>query len=71
VSCRPGGRIFKGETFFVAAERKLKEETGLTSSVPTTVLGFYNTLFPTRCVHQKHNAAYNLDGVEKQHSCFI
>eukprot|EP00551_Chaetoceros_affinis_P010695 CAMPEP_0203675732 /NCGR_PEP_ID=MMETSP0090-20130426/21941_1 /ASSEMBLY_ACC=CAM_ASM_001088 /TAXON_ID=426623 /ORGANISM="Chaetoceros affinis, Strain CCMP159" /LENGTH=254 /DNA_ID=CAMNT_0050542041 /DNA_START=61 /DNA_END=825 /DNA_ORIENTATION=- len=56
----PGGRLYKGETFFDGALRKVKEETGLdttsTNSDGTTstnvirpiqVLGFYNTFFPT------------------------
>jgi len=38
----PGGRIYKGETFFDAAIRKVKEETGLIGK-PIQVLGFYNT----------------------------
>jgi len=42
----PGGRIYKGETFFDAAIRKVKEETGLIGK-PIQVLGFYNTFFDT------------------------
>mmetsp|Transcript_27821 Transcript_27821/g.39820 ORF Transcript_27821/g.39820 Transcript_27821/m.39820 type:complete len:237 (+) Transcript_27821:45-755(+) len=42
----PGGRIYKGETFFDAAVRKTKEETGLNGK-PIQILGFYNTFFPT------------------------
>jgi hypothetical protein len=38
----PGGRIYKGETFFDAAIRKTKEETGLKGK-PIQILGFYNT----------------------------
>jgi ADP-ribose pyrophosphatase YjhB (NUDIX family) len=38
----PGGRIHKGETFFDAAFRKVKEETGLHGK-PLQVLGVYNT----------------------------
>ena len=43
----PGGRLFKGETFFDGAVRKAKEETGLDDVKPIQVLGFYNTFFPT------------------------
>jgi colanic acid biosynthesis protein WcaH len=42
----PGGRIFRGETFFAAAVRKAREETGLEAQ-PLGVLGVYNTFFPT------------------------
>ena len=42
----PGGRMFKGETFFTAALRKCKTETGLTGNC-IQVLGVYNTFFPT------------------------
>jgi len=43
----PGGRLLKGETFFAAAERKAREETGLTAVKPIQVLGVWNTFFPT------------------------
>ena len=43
----PGGRLFKGETFFDGAIRKAREETGLQDVEPVQVLGFYNTFFPT------------------------
>lgn len=43
----PGGRLWKGETFFDAAIRKAKEETGLSNVKPIQVLGVWNTLFPT------------------------
>ena len=43
----PGGRLWKGETFFDAAIRKAKEETGLTNVKPIQVLGIWNTFFPT------------------------
>ena len=43
----PGGRLFKGETFFDGAVLKAKEETGLTHVEPVQILGFYNTFFPT------------------------
>lgn len=43
----PGGRMFKGETFFSCAIRKAREETGLDNVRPIQVLGFYNTFFPT------------------------
>uniref|UniRef100_A0A7S1G188 Nudix hydrolase domain-containing protein n=1 Tax=Corethron hystrix TaxID=216773 RepID=A0A7S1G188_9STRA len=42
----PGGRIFKGETFFAAALRKTKDETGIDGRA-IQMLGFYNTFFPT------------------------
>ena len=42
-----GGRLLKGETFFAAAIRKAKEETGLTDARPVQVLGVWNTFFPT------------------------
>jgi len=43
----PGGRLLKGETFFAAATRKAREETGLTAVQPIQVLGVWNTFFPT------------------------
>jgi len=43
----PGGRLFKGETFFDGAVRKAREETGLVDVEPVQILGFYNTFFPT------------------------
>lgn len=43
----PGGRLLKGETFFDAAIRKTRGETGLTQVKPIQVLGFWNTFFPT------------------------
>jgi len=45
----PGGRMFKGETFFDTAIRKMKEETGIHESKAKAVqiLGTYNTMFPT------------------------
>ena len=43
----PGGRLLKGETFFAAATRKAREETGLTAVRPVQVLGVWNTFFPT------------------------
>jgi colanic acid biosynthesis protein WcaH len=43
----PGGRLLKGETFFDAAIRKAKQETGLTQVKPIQVLGVWNTFFPT------------------------
>lgn len=42
----PGGRMYKGESFFDTARRKLEDETGLKNGVPTQVLGCYNTFFP-------------------------
>ena len=43
----PGGRLFRGETFFDAAIRKTREETGLSGARPIQILGFWNTFFPT------------------------
>ena len=43
----PGGRLLKGETFFAAASRTAKEETGLENVNPIQVLGVWNTFFPT------------------------
>lgn len=43
----PGGRLLKGETFFAAAVRKAKQETGLDNVRPVQVLGIWNTFFPT------------------------
>mmetsp|Transcript_15842 Transcript_15842/g.31526 ORF Transcript_15842/g.31526 Transcript_15842/m.31526 type:complete len:257 (-) Transcript_15842:1779-2549(-) len=42
----PGGRMYKGESFFKAALRKCKEETGL-SGTAIQVLGVFNSFFPT------------------------
>mmetsp|Transcript_5081 Transcript_5081/g.7362 ORF Transcript_5081/g.7362 Transcript_5081/m.7362 type:complete len:115 (+) Transcript_5081:334-678(+) len=41
--------MLKGETFFDAAKRKAKGETGLDASIirPIQVLGVWNTFFPT------------------------
>lgn len=41
----PGGRILKGESFFEAAQRKCKEELGITITAKK-VLGIYNLFFP-------------------------
>jgi len=45
----PGGRMFKGETFFDTAMRKMREEIGIDESNAEAVqiLGIYNTMFPT------------------------
>jgi colanic acid biosynthesis protein WcaH len=43
----PGGRLLKGETFFDAARRKARDETGLSAVRPVLVLGVWNTFFPT------------------------
>lgn len=43
----PGGRLLKGETFFAAAVRKAKQETGISDVKPVQVLGVWNTFFPT------------------------
>jgi ADP-ribose pyrophosphatase YjhB (NUDIX family) len=47
----PGGRMFKSETFFDTATRKILDETGLRGSSnwsvrPVTVLNVWNTFFP-------------------------
>lgn len=43
----PGGRLLKGETFFDAARRKARDETGITNVTCIQVLGVWNTFFPT------------------------
>jgi hypothetical protein len=43
----PGGRLLKGETFFDAAIRKAKQETGIDGVKPIQILGLWNTFFPT------------------------
>jgi ADP-ribose pyrophosphatase YjhB (NUDIX family) len=45
----PGGRLLKGETFFQAALRKARQETGLAPHVlrAIQIIGVYNTFFPT------------------------
>lgn len=40
----PGGRVYKHETFYAAAVRKTKEETGVLAE-PLGVLGVFNTFF--------------------------
>lgn len=44
----PGGRLVKGETFFAAAKRKARQETGIAPELvtPIQVLGVWNTFFP-------------------------
>jgi len=44
----PGGRMFKGETFFDTALRKVRDETGITSfeAKAVQILGTWNTFFP-------------------------
>lgn len=39
--------MYRGETFFDAAVRKTREETGLSGARPIQILGFWNTFFPT------------------------
>lgn len=43
----PGGRMLKGETFFDAAKRKARGETGISDVTCVQVLGIWNTFFPT------------------------
>lgn len=43
----PGGRLLKGETFFAAAKRKARDETGIDEVRCVQVLGVWNTFFPT------------------------
>eukprot|EP00596_Hydrurales_sp_CCMP1899_P004475 CAMPEP_0119036436 /NCGR_PEP_ID=MMETSP1177-20130426/4144_1 /TAXON_ID=2985 /ORGANISM="Ochromonas sp, Strain CCMP1899" /LENGTH=233 /DNA_ID=CAMNT_0006996307 /DNA_START=94 /DNA_END=792 /DNA_ORIENTATION=- len=47
----PGGRIFKGETFYDTAIRKIRDETGNKNAIvtPLGVLGVWNTFFPDSC----------------------
>uniref|UniRef100_A0A7R9U4V7 Nudix hydrolase domain-containing protein n=1 Tax=Pinguiococcus pyrenoidosus TaxID=172671 RepID=A0A7R9U4V7_9STRA len=42
----PGGRMFKGETFFDTAVRKIKEEAGIDCKAEK-VLGVWNAFYPT------------------------
>lgn len=44
----PGGRMFRGETFFDTAVRKIKDETGQKSAAvtPQGVVTVWNTFFP-------------------------
>lgn len=44
----PGGRLLKGETFFAAAVRKIREETGNPTAdvVPIGIINVWNTFFP-------------------------
>lgn len=41
----PGGRIYKGESFFHAAVGKCKQELGIVVE-PKKILGVYSTIFP-------------------------
>lgn len=41
----PGGRIYKGESFFDAAQRKCKEEINL-EVLPISIIDVYTTIFP-------------------------
>lgn len=45
----PGGRMFRGETFFETAVRKVRDETGYKSAAVKTVgvIDVWNTFFPT------------------------
>lgn len=76
----PGGRLFKGESFFSCAERKCREELGITIQ-PVAQLGTYSTYFeksawgcPTHtintvilaCITADNNAIY-LDGAHKSY----
>jgi colanic acid biosynthesis protein WcaH len=53
----PGGRMFKGETFFDAAVRKVRDETGDKdiTVVPRDILGVWNTFFPDSSWDTKEN----------------
>jgi len=44
----PGGRLLRGETFYVAAIRKIRDETGnpLAKVVPRGIVNVWNTFFP-------------------------
>lgn len=44
----PGGRMFRGETFFQAAVRKISDETGSDARChrPVSVVQVWNTFFP-------------------------
>lgn len=44
----PGGRMFRGETFFTTALRKIRDETGQQDAdiTPIAVLQVWNTFFP-------------------------
>lgn len=44
----PGGRMFKGETFFNTAARKLRDETGSSSMeiISQEIISVWNTFFP-------------------------
>jgi ADP-ribose pyrophosphatase YjhB (NUDIX family) len=44
----PGGRMFKGETFFATAIRKIRDETGDKDArvTPTGLINTWNTFFP-------------------------
>ncbi|BDC34109.1 hypothetical protein Noda2021_00670 [Candidatus Dependentiae bacterium Noda2021] len=41
----PGGRLFKGESFFACAQRKCLQECGL-NVLPQKILSVYSTIFP-------------------------
>lgn len=45
IYCVPGGRLYKGESFFACAKRKCLEEAGL-SIQPVRILKVYSTIFP-------------------------
>lgn len=55
----PGGRLFKGETFFACAERKCRDEIGV-QVIAKAVLGVYSTIFDVSawdCVTHTINVA--------------
>ena len=58
----PGGRMFRGETFYTAAVRKAKQETNL-ECVPVRLLGVYNTLFPTSSWDEDVNGTHTVNAV--------
>lgn len=55
----PGGRLFKGETFFDGAKRKARDETGLSEVTPIQVLGF--------CKSPIHNVQFTISASTDTH----
>lgn len=56
----PGGRMFRGETFFEAAIRKVADETGNDKSLITAraVVHVWNTFFPDSSFDDSRKAGY-------------